>query len=574
MSNNQVRFLIRVCLYFIFLLSGFNSKAQQKLFKIDTLQYQGEGTRLINFVILGDGYTEDELVYYREDAQRFVDYFFKTEPFRQYIDYFNVFLIETISEESGAIHACKAKDCPHGLVKMTDLPARYNRFGRNVEVPFSQPKTIFGSSFDSGGLHRLVIAKNSKLVEKVLKDHIPNYTQSIILVNSPYYGGSGGGFPTATVNIQSNDIAVHELGHSFGKLGDEYWAGNQYAIEAPNRTQVADPDSVCWKDWLGIGGVGIYSYGKSGSKAQWFRPHEFCKMQYLHAPFCPVCQEQLVHVITTKASPILKVKPSATEKVQMDKTTLFGLRLAKPVPNTLQVKWYLNEQLIAVNQDSIFVAPGLLSSGEHTLRATVQDTTSLIRTTSYKNNIQDITWTMVVTGEIPLDTPTLTWGDSLETCFNGQQTIAIQRPQAGVVYNWYADQNSKNPIQQSAYFVTPRLTQDRIYYVEAQAEEKFSQRIPVYIRILPEIPRPAVAIKHNNKQQTVTISITDLHDDRFRYVWQSAEGKTIRGIENKEKQNNNMSVVLKKKGIPFTVYLTRINKETTCSSERTEIVVK
>jgi hypothetical protein len=374
--------------------------------------------------------------------------------------------------------------------------------------------------------------------------------------------------------MQSNDIAVHELGHSFGKLGDEYWAGNQYATEAPNRTQTADPDSVSWKDWLGIQGVGIYNYGKSGSKAQWFRPHEFCKMQYLHAPFCPVCQEQLVHVITTKSNPILHVRPSTTEKVQMDKTTWFSLHLAKPAPNTLQIKWYLNEELIAVNQDSLSVAPGLLGAGEHTLRATVQDTTSLIRTTSYKNNILDTTWKLIVVEEIPLETPTLTWGDSLETCFNGQQTISIRRPQVGVVYNWYSDPDSKNPIQQSTYFVTPRLTHDRIYYVEAQAGEKRSQRRPVHIRLLPEIPKPSVVVTNNNKDQTVTITVTDEYDDRFRYVWQSTDGKTLQRIQNRERQNNNMSVVLKKKEIPYTVYLTLVDKSTTCSSERAEIIIK
>ena len=46
-------------------------------FDIDTLQYQGSDN-VINLVVLADGYTKDELKYYKEDAKRFTDYFFKT----------------------------------------------------------------------------------------------------------------------------------------------------------------------------------------------------------------------------------------------------------------------------------------------------------------------------------------------------------------------------------------------------------------------------------------------------------------------------------------------------------------
>ncbi|ULT22222.1 M64 family metallopeptidase [Sphingobacterium sp. E70] len=128
-------------------------------------------------------------------------------------------------------------------------------------MPVTHPNTIFGSSFDNGGLHRLVVPQKNERIEEVLKTHIPNYTQVVILVNSPFYGGSGGKWATSTVNFKSNDIAVHEIGHSFAQLADEYWAGNQYAIESVNRSQTAAANAVPWKHWLGKDGVGIYSYG-------------------------------------------------------------------------------------------------------------------------------------------------------------------------------------------------------------------------------------------------------------------------------------------------------------------------
>ncbi len=53
--------------------------------------------------------------------KRFTDYFFKTEPLSQYINYFNVFVINSISEESGAIHPDSTKECPTEKVDWDQL---------------------------------------------------------------------------------------------------------------------------------------------------------------------------------------------------------------------------------------------------------------------------------------------------------------------------------------------------------------------------------------------------------------------------------------------------------------------
>jgi hypothetical protein len=349
---NAMKYKIILTLLLFFTIS----KGFSQTFKIDTIQYQPSNNNLINLVILGDGYTESEIKYFTEDAQRFSKYFFNTEPFRQYAPYFNVFAINTISEESGAVHDCTGHDCPKTHHGREDLPPRFNEFPKRIYVPEANPKTIFGSSFDNGDIHRLVVPQNQDKIEEILAKHIPNYTQVVILVNSPYYGGSGGKYATATVNYDSNDIAVHEIGHSFSKLADEYWAGNVYAYEGPNRTQQADPKLVSWKHWIGINDVGVYAYGGKESKSNWFRPHEFCKMQYLVAPFCSVCQEILVKTTHNKSNPFINIIPEDTSKLVADSVNKFVVKLAKPSPNTLSVKWYLNDQLLTANVDSIYVS--------------------------------------------------------------------------------------------------------------------------------------------------------------------------------------------------------------------------
>jgi hypothetical protein len=82
-----------------------------------------------------------------------------------------VFAIRTISEESGAVHDCKAGDCVHGETDLSKYPPRYNKFTRDHAVPIAHPNTIFGSSFDNGGLHRLVVPQKNDRIEEVLKMH-------------------------------------------------------------------------------------------------------------------------------------------------------------------------------------------------------------------------------------------------------------------------------------------------------------------------------------------------------------------------------------------------------------------
>ena len=66
----------------------------------------------------------------------------------------------------------------------------------------------------------------------------------------------------------ANQIAIHQIGHSFGKLKDEYYAGDQYATEnAVNMTQVTDPALVKWKNWIGDNGIVIYQHCCGGNSS-------------------------------------------------------------------------------------------------------------------------------------------------------------------------------------------------------------------------------------------------------------------------------------------------------------------
>ncbi|WP_324757283.1 M64 family metallopeptidase [Sphingobacterium thalpophilum] len=552
------------------------AKAQSGIFRIDTLQFQGTDKHMVNLVIVGDGYTKEQLDDYAADARQFTNYFFSIEPFKQYSNFFNVFAIRTISAESGATHDCKASDCVHGETDLSKYPKRYNKFTRDHAVPVSHPNTIFGSSFDNGGLHRLVVPQKNDAIEAVLKTHVPNYTQVVVLVNSPFYGGSGGKWATSTVNFKSNDIAVHEIGHSFAQLADEYWAGNQYAIESVNRSQSADPNRVPWKYWLGKDGVGIYSYGGKGSPSNWFRPHEYCKMQYLIAPFCPVCQEQFVAAIKRKSSPFIAVRPVLNNVLQLDSVQKFALRLAKPSPNTFRTTWLLNNEVIARGRDSIYLDPGMMTVGENTLKVLVQDTTDLLRNPEYVNHRDSIVWRLNQKVALDLKPPLTAWADTLETCYGGDQVLSIRKPVVGVVYQWY-DALSESLAGMGENISVQHLKTSRTYSVVALWKGKRSASSRVVLQTLPPLDKPKdIRVKIDKKKDVVRLSVNEKPEDRYNYIWLQADGSPIyewdefNGEYVRPTGRNDKLTLPWSKGIR-KVYVQKVDRISTCKSELSEV---
>jgi hypothetical protein len=144
--------------------------------------------------------------------------------------------------------------------------------------------------------------------------------QICILVNTDKYGG-GGIYNfwniTSAKNSQRNGVFAHELGHSFGALGDEYYDSEVstedfYNLKTEpyqcNLTTLVDFSSK-WKDMVDKNTkiptesidknakvVGAYEGGGYIAKGI-YRPYINCKMKALSADFCPVCQRSLVQII-------------------------------------------------------------------------------------------------------------------------------------------------------------------------------------------------------------------------------------------------------------------------------------
>ena len=327
-------------------------------FEVDTLLKNGPILERINLVFLGDGYTESEQDKFVDDIQAILDELFSQAPFKQYKNYFNAYAVKVISQESGASHPRTSPD--------PDC----------APVPQLTVNNYFGSQFDNSNIHRLLYPTKLSAISEVLAKNFPLYDVIFVAVNTPYYGGAGGFVATCSSHPAGRDVAIHEIGHSFALLADEYWPG--FGSERPNMTQQTDPSLVKWKNWIGASGVGIYGHGQG---IPWKKPHQNCKMGVLGVPLCKVCSETFVeqfHVYVRSLSDFSPADEDILIADEAEHNLDFSVSLVQPEPSTLKVTWEKDDVVIAKNVESITV-PTADFDIRTTIRVTVLDTTRLTR---------------------------------------------------------------------------------------------------------------------------------------------------------------------------------------------------
>lgn len=346
-------------------------------FEVESLKVSGDNDKRINLVILSEGYQVSEFAKFKNDAINFMTDMFSQSPFVEYTNYFNVYIIKVPSNESGSDHPGTATDVIEPASAII-----------NVD-------TYFNTSYDSFNFHRLLFSSDYATINTVLANNFPEFDQTIILVNSDEYGGSGGQFPFTSTGTSANEIAIHELGHSLFDLKDEYYPGDVLAAEAINMTQETNPALVKWKNWLGINSVGIYAYASSGAAATWNRPHQNCKMRYLGVPFCSVCKEGMIEKIHDLVSPIDSYMPISNTVNNPSFPIDFNLNLIKPEPNTLENEWVLNSLNIANNVEVVSLLEINLIEGINTLNSIVTDNTSFLKIDNHETiHLSMVTWTI------------------------------------------------------------------------------------------------------------------------------------------------------------------------------------
>jgi hypothetical protein len=208
---------------------------------VTPLMNNGAPAEKVDILILGDGYAKADQEKFRKDAAHFNMVMFTTRPFAQRKKDFNVWMIEVPSEDSGI-----------------DIPDK-NVWKRNA----------LGTMYNTFGSARYVLTTHNRALRDIAA--AAPYDFICILINDTRYGGGGIYNLYATTYTkeqvagqewQMDYVYVHEFGHSFGGLGDEYYSSSTAYNEfyppgvepwEPNVTALQDRGNVKWKSLLAPG---------------------------------------------------------------------------------------------------------------------------------------------------------------------------------------------------------------------------------------------------------------------------------------------------------------------------------
>ncbi len=261
----------------------------------------GDPSEKIDVAVVAEGYTAGEMDKFYEHAQVAVDAILAHDPFGEYKDRFNFVAVALESKDSG------------------------------VSVPREDLwlDTAVGSHYDTFYMDRYLTTTSVKMMHDKLCG-VP-YEHLVILANTDTYGG-GGIFNSYTLTTALHPafkpVVVHEFGHSFAGLGDEYYYddgyvayyypdsepweqnittlydfGSKWNDMLPKMIQIPTPapEGNVWKE-IEDGAspeslTGVYEGGGYQSKGV-YRPYPDCRMKTNAAPvFCPVCQRAIARII-------------------------------------------------------------------------------------------------------------------------------------------------------------------------------------------------------------------------------------------------------------------------------------
>ena len=215
-----------------------NCEKRESKFSVFDVMINGPAEKKVDILILGDGYTKEDMEKFRKDAKHFTEQLFLYQPFKRHKNDFNIRAMEVISDDSGI-------DKPdQNIWKHTALGTMYNTFGSA----------------------RYVLTEENRTVHDIA-DAAP-YDFITILVNDDRYGG-GGIFNLYTTCFtkpakpgqewEMDYVYVHEFGHCFGGLGDEYYSSQVSYIDfypkniepwEPNVTRTNTKETLKWRSFI------------------------------------------------------------------------------------------------------------------------------------------------------------------------------------------------------------------------------------------------------------------------------------------------------------------------------------
>ncbi|HUR27898.1 MAG TPA: M64 family metallopeptidase [Planctomycetota bacterium] len=278
---------------------------------------QGPSSNRVDVVLMGDGYELSHLRAFDKLAEDTPALFERKEPFHEYWSYFNWTRASLVSADNGV-----------------------DGFGREYDTVLDS-KTL--STFAGH------VGVNAARVREML-DELPEHDGlAICFVKNGVAGMGGSGF--AVIGGRDASTTIHEWGHSFGGLGDEYdveiAAHTGSVPDAPNVSGTDDPKRVPWAHWLAAKHprIGIYEGAAARLRGAWKPTSAGCVMA-TQEEFCPVCREALVLRTYAYVDPIESSEPAhdpqarSVRRLGLEPLEL-RVKAMRPASHVLEARWWI-----------------------------------------------------------------------------------------------------------------------------------------------------------------------------------------------------------------------------------------
>lgn len=337
----------------------------------------------VHLVVLGDGYRLDQQAQFRNDVEALIEKMESDPGISTHLSAWNIHMVETPSIDSG-------------IDDNIDLDVR---------------NTVYNTGYFCMSVQRVICGDQPKIFSVAIEEY-PNFRQIVVLVNDQRYGGSGGK-NIAISSTAALEVALHEMGHSFADLADEYvdryipdsGLPSYFEGQFANISNNDNPAAVPWSHWINITDsltsgstrtqVGVFEgayYRANG----FYRPTIDSLMRSYDGQLGPVNSEQWALSLYTKTNPVLEIAPvnrlinvSAGEATEFSVVPLFD--------DSIQlVEWRLGDQLIAHSGGNRPTIELSLPAGRHELELTVTDISGLIRKATPHEGVFTWNWTVVV----------------------------------------------------------------------------------------------------------------------------------------------------------------------------------
>jgi hypothetical protein len=401
----------------------FRESSQQ--FNVETIIDNGDPNNRVDLVIIGDGYDVNDINdgIYKSHVNSIIhrlfliDGFFSQSPFDEYASFFNVHRVDINSVDSGV----SFDPCDCNCLRNTELSMQ----------------------FDTDPNLRRLLYIGDEAAAYAAADLAPDSDEILALGNTTTWGGSGKYYSyqeglacLAGGHELKVEFALHEFGHSFADLGDEYFDpngevysgdGSDLILKANTSILEAEDmndDQIKWYRWLDWGPEpkdvwtfpGAFVWNETiddfvDYNDGVYRPTKWSMMRALRDdndvpyPFYQVNAEQFIFKIYELVKPIDYATPGGTYAIG----TQFFVQPVKPAAHSLDVTWYIVGDPDPVGTGLEFDSSALdLPAGRYTLKVQVIDNTEMVRDEGKRDtDMNEVrTWTLGEAGHWKFDEET------------------------------------------------------------------------------------------------------------------------------------------------------------------------